>query len=165
MQTITAIYPEEASAIRGAIFEVCRELGNGFREEVCQQCLEPKNRSRPKRTFSRRGIEVESFMDTHGPHSQYTFWVKPCMRFQRHQKPFSNILRASVPLCDTLAATFRLNLKPFNFSTFQLCFRASASRNDGFRHKHPHLCTKPLFSHSAAVLPLLALSLTGTIIR
>ena len=40
MQTITAIYPEEAFAIRGAVFEVYRELGNGFREEVYQQCLE-----------------------------------------------------------------------------------------------------------------------------
>ena len=29
------------------------------------------------------------------------------MRFQRFQKPFSNVLRASVPLCDTSTATFR----------------------------------------------------------
>ena len=34
------IYPEECYAIRGAIYEVYRELGNGFREEVYQQCLE-----------------------------------------------------------------------------------------------------------------------------
>ncbi len=40
MQNAPAIYPEEAYAIRGAIFEVYRELGNGFREEVYQQCLE-----------------------------------------------------------------------------------------------------------------------------
>jgi len=31
------------------------------------------------------------------------------MRFQRFQKPFSNVLRASVPLCDTSTATFRFN--------------------------------------------------------
>ena len=40
MQNAPAIYPDEAYAIRGAIFEVYRELGNGFREEVYQQCLE-----------------------------------------------------------------------------------------------------------------------------
>ena len=31
------IYPEECYSIRGAIYEVYRELGNGFREEVYQQ--------------------------------------------------------------------------------------------------------------------------------
>ena len=40
MNTQTAIYPEECYAIRGAVFEVYRELGNGFTEEVYQQCLE-----------------------------------------------------------------------------------------------------------------------------
>jgi GxxExxY protein len=34
------IYPDESYAIRGAVFEVYRELGNGFQEEVYQQCLE-----------------------------------------------------------------------------------------------------------------------------
>ena len=34
------IYPDECYAIRGAICEVYRELGSGFREEVYQQCLE-----------------------------------------------------------------------------------------------------------------------------
>ena len=34
------IYPDECYAIRGAIYEVYRELGSGFREEVYQQCLE-----------------------------------------------------------------------------------------------------------------------------
>ena len=52
MQTTTAIYPEEAFAIRGAIFEVYRELGNGFREEVYQQCLE--------RELALRGIPFEA---------------------------------------------------------------------------------------------------------
>ena len=40
METRNAIYPDECYAIRGAIYEVYRELGNGFREEVYQQCLE-----------------------------------------------------------------------------------------------------------------------------
>ncbi len=34
------IYPEECYAIRGAIYEVYREMGSGFKEEVYQQCLE-----------------------------------------------------------------------------------------------------------------------------
>ena len=29
------IYPDECHAIRGAGYEVYRELGSGFREEVC----------------------------------------------------------------------------------------------------------------------------------
>ena len=33
------IYPDECYAIRGAVYEVYRELGSGFREEVYQQCL------------------------------------------------------------------------------------------------------------------------------
>ena len=40
METRNVIYPEECYAIRGAIYEVYRELGNGFKEEVYQQCLE-----------------------------------------------------------------------------------------------------------------------------
>ena len=42
----TMIYPEECYAIRGAVYEVYRELGNGFREEVYQQCLERELASR-----------------------------------------------------------------------------------------------------------------------
>ena len=42
----TMIYPDECYAIRGAIYEVYRELGNGFREEVYQQCLEREFASR-----------------------------------------------------------------------------------------------------------------------
>ncbi len=52
MQTTTAIYPEETYAIRGAVFEVYRELGNGFREEVYQQCLEKE--------LAMRGIPFEA---------------------------------------------------------------------------------------------------------
>ncbi len=40
------IYPEECYAIRGAIYEVYREVGNGFKEEVYQQCLERELASR-----------------------------------------------------------------------------------------------------------------------
>ena len=40
------IYPDECYAIRGAIYEVYRELGNGFKEEVYQQCLERELASR-----------------------------------------------------------------------------------------------------------------------
>ena len=52
MNTQTAIYPEECYAIRGAVFEVYRELGNGFAEEVYQQCLE--------REFAARGIPFDA---------------------------------------------------------------------------------------------------------
>ena len=34
------LYPDEVYAIRGAIYEVYREVGNGYQEEVYQQCLE-----------------------------------------------------------------------------------------------------------------------------
>ena len=56
----------------------------------------PKNRSWLEQTFSHRGTEIGSFMDAHGSHLQYTFGVKPSLRFQRRQKPFSSILRTSV---------------------------------------------------------------------
>ena len=46
------IYPEECYSIRGAIYEVYREVGGGFREEVYQQCLE--------REFIARGIEFDA---------------------------------------------------------------------------------------------------------
>ena len=49
------IYPEECYAIRGAIYEVSREMGSGFREEVYQQCLE--------RELSERGIPFDSKKD------------------------------------------------------------------------------------------------------
>ena len=46
------IYPEECYAIRGAIHEVYREMGSGFKEEVYQQCLE--------RELAARGIPFEA---------------------------------------------------------------------------------------------------------
>jgi len=52
MQNEKLMFEEECYAIRGAVYEVCRELGNGFREEVCQQCLE--------REFTMRGIPFEA---------------------------------------------------------------------------------------------------------
>lgn len=42
------IYKDEVYAIQGAVFEVYKTLGNGFTEEVYQQCLE--------REFALRGI-------------------------------------------------------------------------------------------------------------
>ena len=36
----TLLYSEETYAIRGAIFEVYREMGSGFLEPVYQECLE-----------------------------------------------------------------------------------------------------------------------------
>ena len=52
MNTQTAIYPDECYAIRGAVFDVYRELGNGFAEEVYQQCL--------AREFAARGIPFDA---------------------------------------------------------------------------------------------------------
>ncbi len=36
----TLLYSDEVYAIQGAIFEVYQQMGNGFPEEVYQQCLE-----------------------------------------------------------------------------------------------------------------------------
>ena len=46
------IYPEECYAIRGAIYAVHNEMGNGFKEEVYQQCLE--------REFAYRNIPFDA---------------------------------------------------------------------------------------------------------
>ena len=46
--TTELIYKDEVYAIQGAVFEVYKMLGNGFTEEVYQQCLE--------RELSMRGI-------------------------------------------------------------------------------------------------------------
>jgi GxxExxY protein len=40
------IYPEESYAIRGAVFEVYREIGCGFAEAVYQDCLQREFRLR-----------------------------------------------------------------------------------------------------------------------
>jgi GxxExxY protein len=42
------LYAEESYAIRGAVFEVYREVGCGFLEQVYQECLEKE--------FKRRGL-------------------------------------------------------------------------------------------------------------
>ena len=52
------IYPEECFAIRGAIFEVYRELGNGFREEVYQQFLEREFAARKIPFDSKRELKI-----------------------------------------------------------------------------------------------------------
>ena len=46
------IYEEEAYSIRGAVFDVYREMGSGFLEAVYQECLEKE--------FSLRGIPYVS---------------------------------------------------------------------------------------------------------
>ena len=46
------IYKDEVYAIQGAIFEVYREMGNAWHEEVYQQCLE--------RELALRGIPFEA---------------------------------------------------------------------------------------------------------
>ena len=46
------LYRDEVYAIQGAIFDVYREMGNAWREEVYQQCLE--------REMGLRGIPFES---------------------------------------------------------------------------------------------------------
>jgi len=46
------LYKDEVYAIQGAIFEVYREMGNDWHEEVYQQCLE--------RELKERGIPFDS---------------------------------------------------------------------------------------------------------
>ena len=52
MENANLLFPDETYAIRGALFEVYREVGNGLREEVYQQCLE--------REFALRSIPFEA---------------------------------------------------------------------------------------------------------
>ena len=51
------LFPDETYAIRGALYEVYREIGNGLREEVYQQCLE--------REFALRSIPFEAKKELH----------------------------------------------------------------------------------------------------
>ena len=46
------LYAEESYAIRGAVFEVYREMGSGFLESVYQECLQKE--------FNRRQIPCAS---------------------------------------------------------------------------------------------------------
>lgn len=46
------LYKDEVYAIQGAVFEVYRTMGNGYTEEVYQQCLE--------REFAARGIPFDA---------------------------------------------------------------------------------------------------------
>lgn len=43
---VELLYEEETYAIRGAVFEVYREMGSGFLEPVYQECLEIEFRRR-----------------------------------------------------------------------------------------------------------------------
>ena len=52
MNNANLLFPDETYAIRGAMYEVYREIGNGLREEVYQQCLE--------REFALRSIPFEA---------------------------------------------------------------------------------------------------------
>ena len=52
MENANLLFPDETYAIRGALFEVYREIGNGLREEVYQQCLE--------REFTLRSVPFEA---------------------------------------------------------------------------------------------------------
>jgi GxxExxY protein len=52
MENANLLFPDETYAIRGALYEVYREIGNGLREEVYQQCLE--------REFALRSIPFEA---------------------------------------------------------------------------------------------------------
>lgn len=59
-------YKDEVYAIQGAVYEVYRTLGNGYREEVYQQCLErelalrkiPYEAKRELRIFY-KGVPIE----------------------------------------------------------------------------------------------------------
>lgn len=62
----TLIYEEESFAIRGAVFEVYREMGCGFLEAVYQECLERELRLReipfvvqPELTLTYRGERLQ----------------------------------------------------------------------------------------------------------
>ena len=46
------LYRDEVYAIQGAIFDVYREMGNGWHEEVYQQCME--------RELSDRGVPFDA---------------------------------------------------------------------------------------------------------
>ncbi len=46
------LFREESYAVRGAVYEVYREMGCGFLEAVYQECLEKE--------FLRRGISFQS---------------------------------------------------------------------------------------------------------
>ena len=47
------LYKDEVYAIQGAIFEVYKEMGNAWHEEVYQQCME--------RELGERGIPFDSW--------------------------------------------------------------------------------------------------------
>lgn len=52
------LYKEECYSIQGAIFEVYREMGCGFLENVFQECLEKEFRYREIPFQSQRGMQI-----------------------------------------------------------------------------------------------------------
>jgi len=54
----TLLYAEESYRIRGAVFEVYREMGAGFLEPVYQECLEREFRARGVPAVPQQALEL-----------------------------------------------------------------------------------------------------------
>jgi GxxExxY protein len=65
------LYAEETYAIRGAVFEVYREMGSGFLESVYQECLEREFHRRKRPFAAHVGLEPtykgEDLLQTYKP--------------------------------------------------------------------------------------------------
>lgn len=55
---IGLVFEKESYAIRGAVFEVYREMGNGFLEAVYQECMEIELRNREIPFISQKEIQL-----------------------------------------------------------------------------------------------------------
>ena len=65
---VSLVFKEESYAIRGAIFEVYKELGSGFLEAIYQECLEKEFQDRgvpfvsqPILQVKYKGVKLEQF--------------------------------------------------------------------------------------------------------
>ena len=56
---MSLIFEEETYAIRGAVFEVYREMGSGFLEAVYQECLEIELGTREIPFVAQLGLELK----------------------------------------------------------------------------------------------------------
>ncbi|OQA21741.1 MAG: hypothetical protein BWY63_01153 [Chloroflexi bacterium ADurb.Bin360] len=56
---VDLIYPDESYRIRGAVFEVYREMGCGFLEAVYQECLEWEFRQQGIPTVAQQEITLQ----------------------------------------------------------------------------------------------------------